>query len=198
MAHLRVQTFTGPEVQTYIETLARLRIEVFRDFPYLYAGDLEYEYNYLRTYSASPESFFVIVFDGHEVVGVSTGVPLAYEEAAFKQPFIDQGFDPDRIFYFGESVLRKKYRGQGLGVRFFQEREAYARRLNRFDYTVFCAVERPLDHPRRPPEYVPLDQFWHNRGYRKIPELLTYYSWRDLDDIEASPKPMMFWLKTLK
>ena len=197
MSNIWIQPLTGAEVQRYINDLARLRIEIFRDFPYLYDGDLDYEMNYLQTYSNSPESLFVMAFAGDIVIGASTGVPMEYEEAVFKQPFFEQGYDPNKIFYFGESVLRKPYRGQGIGVRFFHEREAYAKKLGRFDYTAFCAVERPLNHPRRPIDYVPLDQFWTKRGYQKHPELMTYYRWRDLDEAEESPKLMVFWMKQL-
>lgn len=197
MATIRLQSFIGSQIQPYIDNLARLRIEIFRDFPYLYDGDPAYERRYLQTYSNSPESLFVVAFDGPEVVGVSTGVPMAYEEAEFKQPFKQHGYNPNRIFYFGESVLLPDYRGQGLGVRFFELREAYARQLDRFDYTAFCAVERPPNHPRRPAGYVPLDRFWQNRGYTKHPKLRTTYRWRDLDETEESPKPMAFWLKRL-
>jgi len=63
------------------------------------------------------------------------------------RPFLEHGYDPERIFYYGESVLLRAYRGQGLGKQFFVEREDHARSLNRFDLLCFCAVERPLDHP---------------------------------------------------
>ncbi len=197
MTEIAIRRFVGPEINTYITALAKLRIEVFRDYPYLYDGTMAYETSYLETYSNAPESLFVVVFVDDQVVGVSTGVPMEQETAEFKQPFIDHGYDPTKIFYFGESVLKQAYRGQGLGVKFFQEREAYAQSLKRFDYTTFCAVDRPLDHPRRPADYIPLDQFWANRGYEKRPELQTYYSWRDLDEQTDSPKPMTFWMKTL-
>ena len=59
------------------------------------------------------------------------------------------------------------------------------------------AVERPIDHPRRPADYTPLDVFWERRGYRKAPELATTYSWKELDEASPSPKPMTFWLKAL-
>jgi hypothetical protein len=82
-------------------------------------------------------------------------------------------------------------------VRFFEEREAYARSVGDFRWCAFCAVERSIDHPRRPPGYVPLDQFWNHRGYRKRPELHTTFTWRDLDETEQTPKPMVFWMKRL-
>jgi GNAT superfamily N-acetyltransferase len=122
---------------------------------------------------------------------------MADAEESFKKPFVEHGYDPNRIFYFGESVLRKLYRGLGLGVRFFQEREAYAEHLGRFDWITFCAVERPENHPRRPPDYIPLDRFWKRRGYAQYPELRTSYVWQELDETEATPKPMVFWLKGL-
>jgi GNAT superfamily N-acetyltransferase len=94
-------------------------------------------------------------------------------------------------------VLLPEYRGRGLGVRFFEEREAHARRLGRFEKICFCAVERPADHPRRPAGYVPLDAFWQRRGYRQQPDLRTSFVWQDLDEAHESPKPMVFWMKSL-
>ena len=52
MAGVSIQRFVGRQVQPYIQELARLRIEIFRDFPYLYEGDLDYEAQYLQTYSS--------------------------------------------------------------------------------------------------------------------------------------------------
>ncbi|NEV63318.1 GNAT family N-acetyltransferase [Thiorhodococcus minor] len=192
-----IRRLTGRAMTPFLEDLARLRIAVFREWPYLYDGDMDYEKTYLETYSRSPDSLFVLAFGGDRVIGASTGVPMVDETDDFKRPFEKQGYDPQRIFYFGESVLLPEYRGCGLGVRFFAERETFARALDRFDWTCFCAVERPANHPRRPPEYVPLDSFWRRRGYEKHPELTTTYTWKDLDEADQSPKPMTFWLKAL-
>lgn len=192
-----IRRYQGAAIAPFIDDLARLRLTVFREYPYLYDGTLDYEARYLATYAESAESLFVLVFDQGRVVGASTGLPLADETDAFQRPFLDQGWDPARIFYFGESVLLPAYRGGGLGVRFFAEREAYARALGRFQWCAFCAVERPDDHPRRPPGYQPLHGFWARRGYRHHPALRTEYHWRDLDEREESAKPMSFWLKEL-
>lgn len=92
-------------------------------------------------------------------------------------------------------MLLPTYRGRGLGVRFFEEREAYARRLGRFDWCTFCAVERPGDHPLRPAGYVPLDAFWARRGYERRTDLTTMLAWQDIGDVEETEKLMTFWLK---
>ena len=194
---LRIERFSGKGFENYVDALAGLRIEVFRDFPYLYEGSLEYEQKYIGTYLGAEDSVIVIAFDGERVIGASTGMPMAAETDEVKAPFLEHGYDPSKIFYFGESVLQKNYRGQGLGVRFFEQREAHAVSSGRFDRTCFCAVQRPADHPARPANYVPLDEFWGKRGYKKHPELNTTFSWRDVGDADESAKPMMFWIKQL-
>ncbi|MFP8968288.1 GNAT family N-acetyltransferase [Pokkaliibacter sp. CJK22405] len=187
----------GPAITPFIEDLARLRIRIFRDYPYLYKGDLAYEADYLSTYARSARSFFVLARDGERVIGMSTGVPMSDEMDICKTPFQRAGYNLKEIFYFGESVLLPEYRGHGLGIGFFNEREAYARHHG-FKICTFCAVDRPEDHPLRPANYVPLDGFWAHRGYRKHPELSTLFPWQDVDQSESSDKPMTFWLKTLE
>jgi len=194
---LTLKRLSGDELVKYIPELAQLRIQVFRDWPYLYDGDLAYEEKYLQTYIQAPNSVIVLAFDGDKVVGASTGIPLKYETDEVKKPFIDAGYDVDKVFYCGESVLISSYRGQGAGVAFFDHREAQAREIGGFDYSCFCGVQRPDDHPARPADYVPLDNFWRKRGYEKHPELNTTFSWKELDEDQESPKPMTFWMKKL-
>ena len=194
---LRVQRMSGSDTGAYLPELARLRIRVFREYPYLYDGSTEYEEKYLRTYANAPDSVIVLAWDGDRVVGVSSGVPMEAETPEAIKPFLEHGYDPRRIFYYGESVLLPEYRGKGLGNRFFEERETHARDLARFDIACFCAIERPADHPRRPAGYVPLDAFWNRRGFVKHPELRTTFSWRELDEDAETPKPMVFCLKRL-
>lgn len=194
---LRLERLSGDKLNQYIPELAELRIQVFRDWPYLYDGDLAYEEKYLQTYIEAPDSVIVLAFDGDKVVGASTGIPLAHETDEVKAPFLAAGYDVDKIFYCGESVLLSEYRGQGAGVAFFDHREAHAREIGCFEYSCFCGVQRPADHPRRPVDYVPLDNFWRKRGYEKYDDLNTTFSWKELDEEDESPKPMTFWMKRL-
>jgi GNAT superfamily N-acetyltransferase len=194
---LRLETFTGGAAKPYISELARLRMTIFRDFPYLYEGSLEYEEKYLSTYTASPDSFLAIVFDERKVVGATTAIPLLQETEEFKQPFIEHGYDLAKIFYFGESLLYPHYRGRGIGVRFFEEREKQALSYGA-TLATFCAVERPDDHPLKPTSYQPLHSFWRKRGFERKPELQTAYSWKDVGDVEETFKPMVFWVRGLE
>jgi GNAT superfamily N-acetyltransferase len=194
---LHVQRLSGGDIDAWLPDLARLRIRVFREFPYLYDGSAAYEEKYLKTYTDAPDSVMVLVLDRDRVVGASSGLPLETEPPNVIEPFLAHGYDPRRIFYYGESVLLPEYRGRGLGKRFFEEREVHVRQLGRFEAICFCAVQRPADHLRRPAGYVPLDALWNRQGFVRHPELRATFSWRDLDDEEESPKPMVFWLKKL-
>ncbi|HWO99466.1 MAG TPA: GNAT family N-acetyltransferase [Methylococcus sp.] len=195
---ITVESLSGKAIEDCIPDLARLRIEVFRDFPYLYEGNLEYEEKYLRTYIESPESIVVLARDGERVIGASTGLPLEHETEEFQKPFREHGYDPSRIFYCAESVLLKEYRGRGIYKKFFEGRESHALRLGRFDYCTFCCVQRPADHPLRPSDYVPLDAVWTRFGYVKHPELVAYYAWKDVGEPDETLKPMVFWIKSLR
>lgn len=188
---------TGAAVRPHLDSLARLRQAVFRDWPYLYDGDLDYEARYLDAYARSPDSLFVLAFDGERAIGASTGIPLADDEAHFQAPFVERGIDPAAVFYCGESVLLPAYRGRGLGHRFFDEREAHARRLGRFRFTAFCAVDRAGDDPRRPPGARSLDPFWSARGYRRQDGMRCRLGWREVDEPAERMHTLTFWLREL-
>ncbi|MCX5508491.1 GNAT family acetyltransferase [Pseudomonas sp. BJa3] len=194
---MEIRLLHGAAIAPYIDELARLRLTVLREYPYLYEGALEHEANHLATYADSGRSLMVLALDGGRVVGASTGLPLIDEAPRFQQPFLAQGRDPTSVYYFGGSVLLPAYRNQGLGVRFFIERESYAHKLAEFDYCTFCVVERPGIHPLRPASYKPLHGFWRNRGFLQDPSLRTRHAWCDLDEQESSNKIMSFWLKAL-
>ncbi len=197
MTALTFQHFHGQVIGSVLDDLAALRIAVFREFPYLYEGSLAYEKAYLNTYVRSERALLVAVFDGDRLVGATTALPLTDETAEVQQPFRNAGFDLDTIFYFGESILLPAYRGLGIGHRFFDEREAHARQFGQYTLTSFCAVERPINHPLRPANYQPHDGFWTKRGYRRNDALRSYFSWPDLGETESSPKPMVYWTRTL-
>lgn len=193
----QIRVVSGGDVARYVPSLAELRIAVFREFPYLYEGTLDYESDYLLAYARSKRSVFVLAFDGEQVVGVSTGVPMTDADTDFREPFEQQGYEVERIFYFGESVLLPAYRGSGLGSRFMNERESFAKALGGFDCCTFCAVQRPSDHPLRPEGYFDLGGFWRKYGFVEQLGLQTSFSWRELGELEESPKTMRFWVKKI-
>lgn len=192
----RLTEVAGPDLEPWVDALGRLRIAVFREFPYLYEGDLDYERRYLSVYLGCARARVVLVQDAEgALVGATTCLPLEDEDEAFRRPFASSGENPADWLYLGESLLLPAWRGRGLGKLFFDRREAHARRLG-LSRTAFCAVDRPPMHASRPPGYRPLDDFWISRGYARRPELTAEYRWKDIGGALETPKTLTFWTKT--
>jgi GNAT superfamily N-acetyltransferase len=193
---VRIELATGAAIAPYLGAVAALRISVFREYPYLYEGSIAYEHEYLASYASSPASLVVLALDGSRAVGASTALPLAQHSDEVVPPLVRAGFTPDAVYYFGESVLEPAYRGRGLGARFFEERERRARELG-FAVATFCAVDRPPDHPRRPPDYQPPGALWRRHGFVRRPDIVGEFAWRDVGEAGETTKPMVFWIKEL-
>jgi GNAT superfamily N-acetyltransferase len=191
-----VRALTGADLEAALDDVARLRIAVFRDWPYLYDGSLDYEREYLSAYRDSPNALLVGAFDGDRLVGASTSTPMEDHAEAFAAPFAAQGIPLTHIYYGAESVLLPDYRGQGLGHRFFDMREAFARQLGR-KWLAFCSVTRPADHPLRPATYRTNDAFWNKRGYAPLPGVLATFSWKDVGQQDETEKRLQFWMRAL-
>lgn len=194
---LSVAPVMGSALQDLLPALAHLRIEVFRDYPYLYDGTLDYEQRYICEFASSADTVVVVARDGEEIVGMATASPMQGHADAFAEPFRARGYDIDKLFYCGESVLRRTYRGRGIGHAFFDQREAHGRALGRFTHVTFCGVVRPADHPLRPANYRPLDGFWRKRGYAPLEGVRARFSWKDIDKPASDEKEMQFWIKSL-
>ena len=194
---LSIKVFHSEEAREHLESLALLRVEVFKSFPYLYLGDIEYEKKYLQRYIKSSSFVLVGVFDGLHMVGASTGLKLIEEDNNLKEPFIKAGISIEPIFYFGESVLIEKYRGKGIGNIFFHEREKKALTYPEINTTSFCSVVRESNHALRPSGYIPLDVFWVKKGYIKQ-NLCCEMEWKDICQSKLSKKELQFWLKKIR
>jgi GNAT superfamily N-acetyltransferase len=190
-----VRALRGEALGAALEDVAALRIRVFRDWPYLYDGDMAYERRYLTAYEG-PGALLVGAFDGRRLVGAATAARMEDHASDFGAPFRAAGLDMAQVYYAAESVLLPEYRGQGIGHRFFDLREAEGRAEGR-KAMAFCAVIRPADHPARPAGYRPLDGFWQARGYAPVPGLVAEFAWKDVGETGETRKGLQFWMRDL-
>jgi GNAT superfamily N-acetyltransferase len=194
-APLHIHELRGEALAPWLDAMGCLRIQVFREYPYLYEGTLGYERDYLAVYQNSRDSLVVLISDdAGNAVGATTCLPLADEGPEFQEPFLKAGMDVNEVFYLGESILLPEWRGRGIGKLFFDKREAHAKRLG-YRITAFCAVDRPDTHPLRPAGYRPLDAFWHSRSYVKQVGLQARFSWQEIGEQSESEKTLTFWTR---
>lgn len=193
---VEIRALTGGDLERHVDDVARLRIAVFRDWPYLYEGALDYERAYVNSYQSAPGSLLVGAFDAGMLVGASTSTLMEDHADSFAGPLARLGVPAGDILYGPESVLLPAYRGQGLGHRFFDLREAHARRLGR-GHVAFCSVIRPEDDPRRPPVWRKNDAFWLGRGYAPLPGIMAEFSWKDVGEAAETLKSLQFWMRRL-
>ena len=195
---VRVVARKGAALEAALDAFAKLRIAVFREWPYLYDGDIDYERRYLEGYARAKGAVLVAAYDGDDIVGAATGMPVLEFDAAIADALRDARFDTplEDVFYAAESVLLPEYRGQGLGHLFFDERERHAVSLG-LKKSVFCAVVRSKDHEHRPASARNLGIFWEKRGYAPLAGITARLSWRDLGDAAETEKTLQFWGRDL-
>jgi GNAT superfamily N-acetyltransferase len=193
---LSFEVLAGAALHPLLPDLARLRIAVFREWPYLYDGNEAYERRYLRAYAEAPGAAVIVCRDGDAVVGAATCEPMTQGHDEVRAAFVGAGLDTAAFCYFGESVLLPAYRGRGAGVRFFVEREAHARALG-LRVAAFCGVLRDAADPRRPAGYVPLDAFWRKRGYTPRPDIVVRFAWKEVGAVEETTHDLSCWVKDL-
>ena len=70
---LEIRRLTGTALSEALPLIAALRIDVFREWPYLYDGDLAYEQAYLARYAATPEAVLIGAFEGARLIGAKRG-----------------------------------------------------------------------------------------------------------------------------
>lgn len=198
MMELTLTRLNGTQLLPWIDDLGRLRMQVFRDYPYLYEGDLAYERKYLQTYAKSAESLVTLVHQGSHLVGATTAILATHEEPAFQKPLIDAGLNPNEVCYFGESLLIAQFRGRGVGKVFMQDRIKFAEGLPQVKWASFCAVQRSDHHHLRPKDYRPLDEFWRSVGFSPLAGVTTQYSWRDIEQLQPTDKLMQYWIRPIR
>lgn len=197
MTDIHVRSFTGSGLKPYLHSIAKLRIEVFKDYPFFEDSTLDHETQYLKKISSNKETIAVLIFDNTTLVGVSLGSPFEIEDPALHSPFKDRKLNIESYFHFGDSALLKRYRGRGIGHHFFDAREAHASHYKKFKHICFCVPDFPEPDPNQPKDFVPLTDFWRKRGYIHHPEMKCYLSWKKINTEHPTENQMSYWIKDL-
>jgi GNAT superfamily N-acetyltransferase len=192
--NLNFEIYRGKEIDKIMDPLAQLRIGVFREYPYLYDGDLAEEQEYLSRYLDIKDSFVLMVFDKGQAIGATTASPLIEEYEDFRIAYEKGSINSKEVFYFGESMLIPAYRGLGLYKIFMRERQNAAKQRGA-KMCSFLSVKRPEDHPLKPANYQDLKPIWSRYGFVEHPEIEPWYIWKDIDQPDKTKKTFSVWIK---
>ncbi|NDD99406.1 GNAT family N-acetyltransferase [bacterium] len=192
---VKIKTLRGRDIYPYIPKIAACRIAIFREYPYLYEGDMLYEERYLQIYSMTKDAILVIAEDHEDVIGVVTGLPLLDSMDEVKRLFMKKSIPADRIFYLGEIILLPEHRGKNIGYRMYQQFEKAVFEKGLYEKIALCEVVRAENDLRKPLDYTPLSSFWNRQGYVKYPELVADFFWKEIGANEETKHPMVFWMK---
>ncbi len=184
----------GQEIQDYIDDIARLRIQVFREFPYLYDGNEVYEKEYLKKFAEINESIVVLALDNDKVIGAFTSLPMRFEQEGVKREIPSDWIE--NAFYLSEIVLEKTYRKQGIGRTMFQMMLDKINTLQNYNRILFAAIERDENHPNKPLDYITNDKIWNKQGFQKT-HFHSEISWKEINEETESSKKLSIWEKEI-
>lgn len=190
------QLLTGAAIADVLEDLATLRLDIFREYPYLYEGRREDELNYLGTYAKTPDACVILAYDGMTVIGAVTGMPLVHEDAQLLDAFAGTTIPLEEIYYVGELLFRSAFRNCGLGQKLLARLESHIHSLGHYRTLTCATVELPADHPLRPHDYIPITRFLARTGFVRLPGVTTHFTWLETDGVKRD-HPMQFWSKDL-
>ena len=198
MSEFEYKKIIGKDIEQYFDDICRIRITVFKEWPYLYEGTVEYEREYLTHYFENDRSLCILIIADKKVVGISTSMPLAGEHEEFKKPVADFGFDISKIFYYSETCLLKEHRGKGIYRKIFSLREEHVKSFgDDYHKVCFCSVIRPAEHPLKPKDYRPLEETWKRYEFYKVDGLTMTFLWTDIGENKETRKNLSVWMKDL-
>ncbi len=197
MTDIHVRSFTGSHLKPYAHSVAKLRSEVLKEYPYYKEVDLAHELEEIKRVTSCKDAIGVLISDSSILVGASLGYPLSLCEPALCAPFIEQGIDLATFFYFSEPVLLKPYRGRGMKHHFFDTAETYVLQHKKFTHTCFITPLHAEGESQQPDDFFPLYDFWRKRGYVQASEMQCHLSWKEVHKAAAIDHTMTVWIKEL-
>jgi len=180
----RVISLKGKEIEPYLPQIIDLHLTVFKEPPYLYEGTREEYAPWMQIYADSKDGIACLLFDGKELVGAATGLPLKEMPGEwlknFKGPL-------ERIFYLGEEVILEKYRRKHLGAQLYDQFEKMIPPF--FDTISFARIQEPIEPP--------LNFILRERGFLEHKDRDVELLWRDARSKEIVPHKLIYWTKQL-
>jgi len=197
-----IKVLTPEQMKPLLPFVANLRVNIFRNYPYLYDGNIAEEMENLEKYAQHNNSALAIAYCNETPVGFLCGSDLMHYSVHFENSIEDLfksgNLHAKNYYYCADIIILPEHRGKYLAPQLFDAIENYAQQKG---YTASCFItEHHENHPLKPHDHKSLVPLWNNLNYQKS-ALITYATWQtyQLDGtIKSEQHPLIFWLKTLK
>lgn len=197
MQSMTIQLVKGKELLANIAELAKLRLKIFREYPYLYEGDSASEESYLSLFASSSDAFFIVAKGESQLVGAISGIPLDFAQKEIRDAFCQSTIESGGYYALCDILVLKEHRNRKIGSILYKEFENQLLKMKRYTKLVLWQIVRAQDDPRRPNDYFSLDDFWRKKGFIKHPELVCYIPWKEVSDEKAISHRFEFWVKEM-
>ncbi len=191
----------GHQIVNYLEDVASFRIKYFKDYPYLYVGDQNYERKYLSGFANDSKGLLILVKQNKKIIAVSTGVPLVTNSDILdgaEDGFRSKKLNPFENYYYGEVIIDYAFRGRGIIGKVYELQETFAKSQN-FKSVAIATVVRSDDDIRRPENYRSSDPLWLKLGFNRT-GIQFNFNWPTIrEDLTISDcsNCMEYWIKII-
>jgi hypothetical protein len=194
--NLEIKSLDGESAREFFNEIAQIRIDLFREFPYLYDGSIEYEREYLETYFKSKNSKIILGLDKGKIVAFSSSISLNEEIEEIKAPFLNRNLDISQYHYIGEVMIKNEYRNLSLPLEFERIHKEFATQKGH-SKLVFMTVRRELNDISRPYKYKDPEKLWRYIGYKILDNMNIEMSWKRIDTGKDENNVLDIWQKNL-
>lgn len=195
-----IKIFTGESLENLRSFVVNLRITIFKEYPYLYEGNVKEENAYFDWFSKLPNTAIAVAYLDAKPIGFTSGTSFVDFDEHFQGSvdiFTKAKLEAKNYYYFPEILILPEHDNDLINYRLFEALENHAKKLN---YKSGCFVtEEHESHPLKPQDYKPLDYLWHLLDYTKS-ALIINFSWSTIQADKSSKDKkhaLIYWLKKL-
>jgi ribosomal protein S18 acetylase RimI-like enzyme len=196
-----IDIFVGKETAKYIDIVSEWRIKLFREYPYLYVGDIEYEKKYMQGHATDKQAMIAIAKVDGMLAGFSTGFPLISDSeivADVKKLVSQAGDDIADYYYYGEIMVLPEFRGRGLASMLYTAQDNLIKSWE-FKHVCISTVVQEENHPLKPAGYKSTEGMFEHMGFVKN-KLMINYPWPTIQhdqSIKEVNHQLACWTKSL-
>ena len=186
------------EIKAVLPEVSNLWLSTFREYPYLYVGNIEIAYTYFDWIASKGK--MAVAYKDQNPVGFITAVPLKEFAKRFSQLselFKQENLDINDYYYIADVITMPEHRGNKISHTFFELIEDHAKCLGYPKACFMCECHQY--HPLKPKDYRELDTLWLKLGYAKT-NIVASFDWLTVQcdsQIQQQDHRLIYWIKNL-